>query len=231
MRPEFPAALRASIPVLMGYLVLGFAFGLLLSTQGLGWGWALGMSVVIYAGALQFAAVGFFAAKAGLVQIAIATLFINIRQAFYGLSLLKKFADTGWRKPYLIHALTDETYALLTTIKPTEGLDEKWFAFFLSMLNHSYWVTGSVLGALAGNAFHFDTRGVAFSLTALFIVLAMEQYKTRRQILPYVIGAVASTVALMGVSSKNMLIVSIILSLVMMFALRSRIEAGDQSDV
>ena len=231
MRPEFPAALRASIPVLMGYLVLGFAFGLLLSTQGLGWGWALGMSVVIYAGALQFAAVGFFAAKAGLVQIAIATLFINIRQAFYGLSLLKKFADTGWRKPYLIHALTDETYALLTTIKPAEGLDEKWFAFFLSLLNQSYWVTGSVLGALAGNAFHFDTRGVAFSLTALFVVLAMEQYKARRHILPYVIGAVASTVALMSVSSKNMLIISIVLSLVMMFALRSRIEAGGTPDV
>ncbi len=231
MRPEFPAALRASVPVLMGYLVLGFAFGLLLSTQGLGWGWALGMSVVIYAGALQFAAVGFFAAKVGLVQVAIATLFINIRQAFYGLSLLKKFADTGWRKPYLIHALTDETYALLTTITPDAGVDEKWFAFFLSLLNHSYWVTGSVLGALAGSAFHLDTRGVAFSLTALFVVLAMEQYKARRQILPYIIGAVASTIALMSVNSTNMLITSIMLSLVMMFALRSRIEAGGVRDV
>jgi len=228
MRPELPAAFRASIPVMMGYSVLGFAFGLLLSTQGLGWGWALLMSGAIYAGALQFAAVGFFAAKIGLIQVAIATLFINIRQAFYGLSLLKKFSGTGWRKPYLIHALTDETYALLTTIKPAEGLDEKWFAFFLSLLNQSYWVTGSVLGALAGNAFDFDTRGVAFSLTALFVVLAMEQYKARRQILPYVIGAVASTFALMSVSSKNMLIVAIFFSLVMMFALRNRIEAGGE---
>ena len=223
-RPELSAAFRASIPVMMGYLVLGFAFGLLLSTQGLGWGWALLMSGLIYAGALQFAAVGFFAAKTGLVQIAIATLFINIRQAFYGLSLLKKFADTGWRKPYLIHALTDETYALLTTLNPDEKLDEKWFAFFLSALNQSYWVTGSVLGALVGNAVVFDTRGVAFSLTALFVVLAMEQYKARRQTLPYAIGAIASSVALMGVSSKNMLIVSIVISLVLMFALRSRIE-------
>jgi len=223
-RPELSAAFRASIPVMMGYLVLGFAFGLLLSTQGLGWGWALLMSGVIYAGALQFAAVGFFAANTGLVQIAIATLFINIRQAFYGLSLLKKFADTGWRKPYLIHALTDETYALLTTLKPDDGLDEKWFAFFLSALNQSYWITGSVLGALVGNSVHFDTRGVSFSLTALFVVLAMEQYKANRQILPYVIGAVASSVALMGVSSKNMLIASIVLALVIMFALRRWIE-------
>ncbi len=225
-RLEFSAAFRASIPVMMGYLVLGFAFGLLLSTQGLGWGWALLMSGLIYAGALQFAAIGFFTAKLSLVQIAIASLFINIRQAFYGLSLLKKFADTGWRKPYLIHALTDETYALLTTIEPDKELDEKWFAFFLSALNHMYWVTGSVLGALVGNAMVFDTRGVAFSLTALFVVLAMEQYKARRQTLPYAIGAIASSVALMGVSSTNMLIVSILLALVMMFTLRRWIELG-----
>jgi 4-azaleucine resistance transporter AzlC len=212
---------------MMGYLVLGFAFGLLLSSQGLGWGWALGMSVVIYAGALQFAAVGFFAAKLGWVQVAIASLFINIRQAFYGLSLLKKFARTGWRKPYLIHALTDETYALLTTVSLPEGYSPKAVYLCLSALNHSYWVSGSVLGALAGGAVTFDTRGVAFSLTALFVVLAMENYRSRRQILPFVIGAVASAIAMMLLSSANMLLGAIVLSLVMLFALRNRIEQGD----
>ena len=211
---------------MMGYLVLGFAFGLLLSSQGLGWPWALAMSLLIYAGALQFAAVGFFAAKLGLIPIAIASLFINVRQAFYGLSLLKKFANTGWRKPYLIHALTDETYALLTTIPVPDGLDPKRYYLFLSALNHSYWVTGSVLGALVGGSVVFDTRGVAFSLTALFVVLAMENYKARRQILPFVIGAIASAVAMMTVSSANMLIVAIALSLVMLFALRRQIERG-----
>jgi 4-azaleucine resistance transporter AzlC len=225
-RAEFVAAFKASVPVMMGYLVLGFAFGLLLGSQGLEWPWALAMSILIYAGALQFAAVGFFAAKLGLVQIAIASLFINIRQAFYGLSLLKKFARTGWRKPYLIHALTDETYALLTTIPVPEGLSEKHYAFYLSALNHSYWVTGSVLGALVGGSVSFDTRGVAFSLTALFVVLAMENYKSRRQILPFVIGAVASAVSMMVLSSANMLIGAIVLALVMLFALRTRIERG-----
>jgi len=220
-------AFKTSVPVMMGYLVLGFAFGLLLSSQGLGWGWALGMSVVIYAGALQFAAVGFFAAKLGWVQVAIASLFINIRQAFYGLSLLKKFAHTGWRKLYLIHALTDETYALLTTVSLPEGYSPKTVYLCLSALNHSYWVSGSVLGALAGGAVTFDTRGVAFSLTALFVVLAMENYRSRRQILPFVIGAVASAIAMMLLSSANMLLGAIVLSLVMLFALRSRIEQGD----
>jgi len=226
MSPEFKTAFKTSIPVMMGYLVLGFAFGLLLSSQGLGWPWALAMSLLIYAGALQFAAVGFFAAKLGLIPIAIASLFINVRQAFYGLSLLKKFANTGWRKPYLIHALTDETYALLTTIPVPDGLDPKRYYLFLSALNHSYWVTGSVLGALVGGSVVFDTRGVAFSLTALFVVLAMENYKARRQILPFVIGAIASAVAMMTVSSANMLIVAIALSLVMLFALRRQIERG-----
>jgi 4-azaleucine resistance transporter AzlC len=226
MSPEFKTAFKTSIPVMMGYLVLGFAFGLLLSSQGLGWPWALGMSVFIFAGALQFAAVGFFAAKLGLIPIAIASLFINVRQAFYGLSLLKKFARTGWRKPYLIHALTDETYALLTTIPVPEGLSPKHYYFYLSALNHSYWITGSVLGALVGGSVTFDTRGVAFSLTALFVVLAMENYQSRRQILPFVIGAVASAVAMMTVSSANMLIVAIVLSLVMLFALRRQIESG-----
>ena len=227
MSLEFKTALKASIPVMMGYLVLGFAFGLLLSSQGLGWPWALAMSALIYAGALQFAAVGFFAAKLGLIPIAIASLFINVRQAFYGLSLLKKFAKTGWKKPYLIHALTDETYALLTTIPLSEGLDPRRYYLYLSALNHSYWITGSVLGALVGGSVTFDTRGVAFSLTALFVVLAMENYKSRRQILPFVIGAVASAVAMMTVSSANMLIVAIVLSLVMLFALRRQIEPGE----
>ena len=223
-RAEFTAAFKTSIPVMMGYLVLGFAFGLLLSSQGLGWPWALGMSVLIFAGALQFAAVGFFAAKLGLIPIAIASLFINIRQAFYGLSLLKKFAHIGRRKLYLIHALTDETYALLTTIPVPEGLSAKHYYLYLSALNHSYWITGSVLGALVGGSVMFDTRGVAFSLTALFVVLAIEKYKAQRQILPLVIGAVASTMAIMTASSANMLVVAIFLSLAMLFALRSRID-------
>ncbi len=227
MSPEFKTAFKNSVPVMMGYLVLGFAFGLLLSSVGLGWPWALAMSLLIYAGALQFAAVGFFVAKLGLVQVAIASLFINIRQAFYGLSLLKKFADTGWRKPYLIHALTDETYALLTTIPVPDDLDAKRYYLYLSALNHSYWVSGGVAGALVGGAVQFDTRGVAFSLSALFVVLAIENYKARRQILPFVIGAVASSVAMMTVSSANMLITAIVLSLVMLFALRSRIEQGE----
>ena len=217
-------AFKTSVPVMMGYLVLGFAFGLLLSSQGLGWGWALGMSVVIYAGALQFAAVGFFAAKLGWVQVAIASLFINIRQAFYGLSLLKKFAHTGWRKPYLIHALTDETYALMTSVEPDPRLKRRWYLFYLALLDQSYWVGGTLAGALFGSMIHFDTRGIDFALTALFVVLAMEQYKARRRWTPFLIGAGAAVLALLTVPMDRMLLVAILLALVGMFLFAKRLD-------
>jgi len=220
---EIKTAFSHSIPVMMGYLVLGFAFGLLMASYHYAWYWTAVMSLFIYAGALQFAAVGFFSAKLGLIDIAIASFFINIRQSFYGLSMLKRFADTGWLKPYLIHTLTDETYAVLTTMKLDPALSAKHYTLFLSAFNQSYWVIGSVAGALFGSAVHFDTRGVAFSLTALFVVLTIEQYKANRHITPFVIGAIASMIALMLLGS-NMLLGAILLSLAMLFGLRGQIE-------
>jgi len=220
---EMKTAFKHSVPVMMGYLVLGFAFGLLMSSYHYAWYWAALMSIFIYAGALQFAEVGFFSAKLGMLDIAIASFFINIRQSFYGLSMLKRFANTGWLKPYLIHTLTDETYAVLTTIKPNKALSLKHYTLFLSAFNQSYWVTGSIAGALFGSAVHFDTRGGAFSLTALFVVLTIEQYKAARSITPFAIGAVASAVSLMLLGS-NMLLGAIILSLVILFSLKSQME-------
>jgi len=224
-RKEIQTAFRNSIPVMMGYLVLGFAFGLLMASYHYAWYWTALMSLLIYAGALQFAAVGFFSAKLGLIDIAVASFFINIRQSFYGLSLLKKYAKTGWMKPYLIHALTDETYAVLTSIPIDKDLSPKHYVLFLSAFHQSYWIIGSITGALFGAAVTFDTRGVAFSLTALFVVLTIEQYKAQRSITPFAIGAVASVSALMLLGS-NMLLGAILLSLALLFGLRQQIEKG-----
>ncbi len=226
-KQEINTAFRNSIPVMMGYLVLGFAFGLLMASYQYAWYWTALMSIFIYAGALQFAAVGFFSAKLGMIDIAIASFFINIRQSFYGLSMLKKYAHTKWAKPYLIHALTDETYAVLTSMQVDPALSQKHYALFLSALNQGYWVLGSITGALFGTAVHFDTRGVAFSLTALFVVLTIEQYKAARNILPFAIGAVASILSLMLLGS-DMLLGAIILSLLILFGLRSQIWRGAQ---
>lgn len=221
---EIKHAFKVSIPVMMGYGVLGFAFGLLLVSFEYPWYLAPIMSLFIYAGALQFVAINFFNAKAGFVDIAIATWFINIRQSFYGLSLLKRFKKTGKLKPYLIFGLTDETYALLTTIKDDEQLKKRWYYFFLTAFNQSYWFTGATLGAIVGSNIKFNTAGLEFSLTALFVVLCIEQYKNLQNAVPFIIGGVASFLALCFVPSDKMLIVSIIGSLILMFTFKKRVE-------
>lgn len=177
---------------MMGYLVLGFAFGLLLVSFDYSWYIAPIMSFFIYTGTLQFLAINFFNIKAGFVDIAIASLFVNIRQSFYGLSLLKRFKDAGKLKPYLIFALSDETYALLTSIQDDESLNKKWYYFFLLFLSQLYWLIGSTLGAIIGINIKFNTQGLEFSLTALFVVLCIEQYKNLQNVIPFIIALVSS---------------------------------------
>ncbi len=132
------------------------------------------MFLFIYAGVLQFVAISFFNAKVGFVNIVIATWFINLRQSFYGLSLLKRFKKSGKLKTYLIFGLTDETYAFLTTIKNDEQLIKKKMVLLLTSFNQSYWFLGSTLEAIVGSNIKFNTAGLEFSLTALFVVLCIE---------------------------------------------------------
>jgi len=221
---EIKAAFKVSIPVMMGYGVLGFAFGLLLVSFNYSWYLAPIMSLFIYAGALQFVAINFFNVKAGLVDIAIASWFVNLRQSFYGLSLLKRFKKSGKLKPYLIFGLTDETYALLTTLKDDENLKKHWYYFFLTAFNQSYWFLGSTLGAIVGSNIEFNTSGLEFSLTALFVVLCVEQYKSLKNPIPFLIGAFVSIIALIAIPSDKMLIVSIFLSLILLFTFKRKLE-------
>ena len=221
---ELKKAFSSSIPVMMGYGVLGFAFGLLLVSFDYDWYLAPLMSLFIYAGALQFVAIGFFNAKVGLIDIAIASWFINIRQSFYGLSLLKRFKHTGTFKNYLIFGLTDETYALLTTIKDDKSLSHKHYYVFLTALNKSYWFIGSTIGALIGSQLSFNTQGLEFSLTALFVVLCIEQYKNLQNVFPFLIGIFASIAAIAIVPSDKMLITSICIALVLLFTFKQKVQ-------
>ncbi len=221
---EIKVAFKISIPVMMGYMVLGFAFGLLLVSFDYSWYLAPLMSLFIYSGALQFVAINFFNVKAGLIDIAIASWFVSLRQSFYGLSLLKRFKKTGKLKPYLIFGLTDETYALLTSIKDDEQLKKRWYYFFLTLFNQFYWFFGSTLGAIIGKNIEFNTAGLEFSLTALFVVLCIEQYKSLKNIFPFIIGIFSSILALIFIPSDKMLIVSIFLSLILLFTFRKRVE-------
>ncbi|WP_253273032.1 AzlC family ABC transporter permease [Halomonas sp. PR-M31] len=196
-----------TLPVMFGYLPLGAAFGILFMQLGHPWWMALVMSLFIYAGAGQFMAVTLLANHAGLLEVAVATFMLNSRHLFYGLSLLKRFKGAGWRKPYLIFALTDETYSLLTNQGQQEqGPEDHANAWRISLLNQLWWVLGTLAGAMAGALLDFDSRGIEFALTALFIVLTLEQASRLRQALPFVIALFTGLGALILLPEQNLLL-------------------------
>jgi len=198
-RTIFFAAFKYSVPVLLGYAAIGVAFGLLLSGTGLPWWLALVMSLWMYAGAGQFIAVGLFAAGTTLLEACVIQLVVNARHIAYGLSMLKRFRDTGPFKPYLIFSLTDETFALLSSLPEPSITEEKQrslFMFYVAVLDQCYWVSGSLIGAVAGHLIPYDMKGIGFALTALFIVLMIEQIKNVKKPGIFILSAVS---ALIGV--------------------------------
>ena len=177
-------AIRSTLPVMAGYLALGIGFGVLMHSKGYGVGLTALMSLVIYAGSMQYVAVDLLGAGAGLLSTALMTLMINARHFFYGLSMLDKYAGMGKARGYLIFALTDETYSLLCTAQS----EPRAYYLLVSLLDHCYWVTGSVLGGLLGMALPFDTTGVDFAMTALFVVIFVEQWLSAPRHAPALLG-------------------------------------------
>lgn len=222
----FMKALKTTIPVFLGYIPLGMAFGFLLDGAGYHWGYAFLMSLFIYAGSGQFLAVVLLAAGAGLTEFVIATLLLNLRHAFYGLSLLEKFSDVGRFKPYLIFALTDETYALLTTTEVPSGASKSRFYFYIAALDHIYWITGSVLGAVLGSMLDLNLKGMSFVLTALFVVLTIEQYFSSETRFPFVVAVGAGVISLILFSPDNMLLASIILGTLILIGREKSIQGN-----
>lgn len=176
-KKAFQAALPCTLPVLMGYIFLGAAFGVLLSGKGFSPIWALLMSACIYAGSMQFVTISIMAAPFAPLTSFLMTIMVNARHLFYGLSMLEPFRNMGKLKPYMIFSLTDETYSLLCGIKAPDGVDRKWFLFFISLLDQLYWIAGSCIGAIAGNLIPFDSTGIDFAMTALFLVIFVEQWE------------------------------------------------------
>lgn len=183
-------AWKQTIPVMLGYIFLGIAFGLLLENAGYSFMWALLSSVVIYAGSMQFVLVSLLTGGAGLVQTALMTLFINGRHIFYGLSFVEKYRKMGRAYPYMVFSLTDETYSVLCGTKIPAGMEESKVFFWISLFDQCYWVLGSVIGALAGSYITFDSTGIDFSMTALFIVIVVEQWQGQKSHFPALLGAV-----------------------------------------
>ena len=191
-----------TIPVMAGYLVLGMGFGILLRTKGFGLWWALGMSAFIYAGSMQYVGVGLLTGGAGVLTTAVTTLLVNARHFLYGISMLERYRAAGRGKPYLIFALTDETYSLVCG----EGEKDTAYCFRVSLLDQCYWVGGTVLGSLAGALLRFNTEGIDFALTALFITVFLEQWLTEKNHAPALIGVGVSTVCLLLFGADSFLL-------------------------
>jgi len=191
----FIEAFKYSVPVLLGYVTLGIAFGLVAAGTGYPWWLALLMSVWMYAGAGQFFAIGLFAAGTTIWEACLIQLVLNIRHAAYSFSMLNKF--TGPFKPYLIFSLSDETFALFSSMPTLPEERKHLFMVYVAVLDQIYWVSGTLLGALAGALIPFDMKGISFALTALFVVLMMEQIKRIKRPCVFIVSAVA---ALLGVS-------------------------------
>lgn len=183
----FRKAASDAIPVITGYMVLGVAFGVLLRDAGYGILWALAMSCLIYAGSLQFVLIPLMTGGVSLVSAALISFLVNARHLFYGISMLLRYRDMGKAGPYLIFSLTDETYALVCGGAP-EGTDERLYCLMVSLIDHSAWIAGSLLGCALGAVLPFDTTGIDFAMTALFIVIFTERLITEKDRFPACAG-------------------------------------------
>ena len=207
MKKVFKPALAATLPVMAGYLILGFGFGIIIKANGYSTVLAAAMSIFIYAGSMQYVAIGLMTGGASLITTALTTLMVNIRHLFYGVSMLEKYQNTGKARPYQIFALTDETYSLVCGELP--GLapeDRTSYELLVSLLNHLYWIVGSIAGAVTGSLIRFNSQGIDFALTALFLTVFTDQWLTAKKHGPALIGLGASVASLLIFGKDNFLI-------------------------
>ncbi|HIV96764.1 MAG TPA: AzlC family ABC transporter permease [Candidatus Agathobaculum stercoravium] len=223
MKNAFRPAFAVTIPVLCGYLFIGFAFGVMLRDAGFAPPWAFLSSVTIYAGSGQYLLVSLLAANASLVTVAAMTLLLNCRHIFYGLSFLETFHQMGLKKWYMIFSLTDETYSLLCSLKTPEGIDPNAMRFWVAILDHSYWILGSVIGAVIGGVLPFDSTGIDFAMTSLFTVIFVEQWMSTKRHIPAFLGLGAAAVSLAILGPDNFILPAMVAICVMLVALRGKL--------
>lgn len=175
----FKAALPYTIPICIGFLFLGMSYGFLMRSKGFSFIYPMLMSFFIFAGSMEFLTVNLLLSAFNPLYAFFLTLMVNARHLFYGISMLEKYKNVGWKKPYLIFGMCDESFTINCTVTPPPDVDKGWFMFFVTMLNQIYWVSGATIGALLGYVIHFDTTGIEFVMTALFVVMFMNQWEEK----------------------------------------------------
>lgn len=224
IKAAFFAAFPNTIPILAGFLFLGIAYGIYMNQSGFKFYYPMFMSFIIFAGSVEFATVSWLLGSFDPVNIFFLTLMINARHLFYGLSMLEKYNIPGWKKLYLIYGMCDESFSINATVDVPKEIDKGWFMFFVTMLNQIYWVAGATIGGIFGSFIPFDTKGIEFVMTALFVVIFLENWLKEKDHSASVIGLFISFICLIIFKGTNFIIPSMIIILSVLTLLRVRLE-------
>lgn len=226
-RQAFKKAFPYTIPVLTGYLFIGIAFGVMYAEKGYSFLWAILMSVLVYAGSGQYLAVNFFVPGISFLQVIFLTFMVNVRHVFYGISLVERFNRFGRARWYMIFGLTDETYSLLCTKKVPKDVDEEKFLLAIVLMDHFYWILGSAIGAIAGTLLPISSEGIEFAMTALFVVIFIEQWMEKKNRIPEIIGIVVAFISLQVFGADSFVLPAMLCIMLVLFAGRKKLEKGE----
>ena len=224
IKAAFFAAFPNTIPILAGFLFLGIAYGIYMNQSGFKFYYPMFMSFIIFAGSVEFATVSWLLGSFDPVNIFFLTLMINARHLFYGLSMLEKYNIPGWKKLYLIYGMCDESFSINATVDVPKDIDKGLFMFFVTILNQIYWVAGATIGGIFGSFIPFDTKGLEFVMTALFVVIFLENWLKEKDHNASVIGLCISFICLMIFKGTNFIIPSMIIILSILTLLRGRLQ-------
>ena len=219
-RKAFRAAFPLTLPICAGFLFLGITYGIYMRSNGFSFLWPMVMSLTIFAGSMEFVTVSLLTSAFHPLYAFLLTLMVNARHLFYGISMLERYRGTGKKKWYLIFGMCDESFTINCMKDPPEGVDRGWFMFFVALLNHIYWVAGATLGGLFGGLIRFDTKGIDFVMTALFVVIFVDQWKAHRPHLPAVVGTAVSFASLLVFGAEQFILPAMLLILVVLTLLR-----------
>ncbi len=223
-RAALKAAFPCTVPIMAAFLFLGFTYGVVMHAAGFGFWWPTLISLLVYAGSLQFVAVELLIGPFHPLAALLMALMVNARHLFYSISMLEKFRGTGWQKGYLIYTLCDESFSVNYAVEAPVGIDRGWFMFFNALLIQSYWVIGSAAGGLIGSAITFNTEGLDFSMTALFVVIFIEQWLKEKDHTASLVGVGLSVVMLLIFGPDSFLIPAMLALLASLTLLRGHIE-------
>jgi 4-azaleucine resistance transporter AzlC len=217
-------ALKRTLPMMAGFLPLGLAYGILMAGIGYNWLWTAATSIVVLAGSLQFLMLSFFAGGVPMASVVVMALMLNSRHIFYGIPFIEKFKAYGPWKYWMIFTLADENFSLLCSYKPQEGLDDKTVNLLSSTLVAFYWILFTTLGALVGRWITFDTTGLDFALTALFVVILLDQMKEADSLLPAALAAASSVLCIVIFGADGFILPSLLITVTALAVLQPRLS-------